>query len=258
MKKSLFYFVACMMFVFFAGKSFAQCTPDALVTDPEGNGEMVPDTIEVGENAPFNVTLTIIAPDTASVGGGTLNIDHITLRSLQNKPSWLSYVCNPANCEFTGTESRCALTSGTAPAGSAGYYSITVLVDVYAVILGSPVCVTCVTNPSGYDSGMPLIVWVHPEGWGVAEKEFKGFGVLEPQPNPFNTGTKLGCYTEIPQNVSLKVVDMVGKEVYSEKLNTNAGNNYFQFNGNDLSNGIYFYSIIDAQNRVITKKMIKS
>jgi hypothetical protein len=254
MKKTLLFFVACMMFVFYAGVSFGQCTPDPLVTDPEGNGEMIPDTIEVGENSAFNLTLTIIAPDTASVGtAGHINLHHITVKSLNNKPSWLTYACNPSNCEFIGTASRCVLVSGTAPLGSAGYIAIDVIVDVYASILGAPVLVQ-----SDYNSGMPLVILVHPEGWGVTEQAYKGFGIMQATPNPFTNTVKLGCFTENPQNVSLKVVNMVGQEVYSEVLSTHSGDNFFQFNGNDLTNGVYFYSVIDAQNRVITKKLIKS
>jgi hypothetical protein len=258
MNKTLLFFIVCAMFVFYSGASYGQCTPNPLVTDPEGNGEMVPDTLEVAENTPFNITLTILAPDSAIVGSTTLDIDHITLRSLQNKPSWLSYVCNPSNCVFTGSVSSCVLTSGTAPTGSAGFYSITVLVDVYIKLLGIPVCATCNNYPNGYDSGLPMIVWVHPEGWGIAEQVYKGFGLINPQPNPFHNTVKLGCYTEKPQHVSLKIMDMVGQEVYSENINSNAGENFFLFNGIDLANGIYFYSITDSQNRVITKKMIKS
>jgi hypothetical protein len=254
MKKSLLFFVACMTFVFYAGLSFGQCTPDALVTDPEGNGEMVPDTLEVWQNQPVDLTLTIIAPDTASVGTlGHINLHHITVKSLQNQPGWLFYVCNPGNCEFIGTASRCVYVSASSVTSAPGFYSVSVIVDVYALVLGSPVLVM-----TDYDSGMPLVIWVHEEGWGVTERVYKGFGIREAQPNPFNNTVQVGCYTETAQNVSLKVVDMVGQEVYSEILNSQAGDNYFQFNGSDLSNGIYFYSIIDAQGRVITKKMIKS
>jgi len=253
MKKTLFLFVTAIFFSFYVGKSYGQCTPDPLVTDPEGNGEMVPDTLEAIETVPLNQTLTIIGPDTANIGTGTITIHHVTVKSLQNKPTWLSYVCNPSTCEFVSTASRCVLTTGTPPAGSAGFYPITVLVDVYVSILGTPVAVA-----TDYNSGMPLVVWVHPASWGITEFANKGFGIIPPQPNPFNNETKIGCYTDKAQTVSFKVVDMVGKEVYSEKLNTNAGENYFNFNGNNLSNGIYFYSVIDAQNHVITKKMIKS
>ncbi len=254
MKKSLLFFVACMMFVFYAGVSFGQCTPDPTVTDPEGNGEMVPDTLEVGENSNFGERLTIIAPDTASVGSmGHINLHHIVVVGYQNKPSWLNTVCNPSNCEFIGTASRCVWASGFAPPASAGFYAVDVLVDVFASIAGVPVLVQ-----SNYNSGMPFVILVHPEGWGVTERVYKGFGIREAQPNPFNNTVQVGCFTEKAQNVSLKVVDMVGQEVYSEILNSKSGDNYFQFTGENLSNGIYFYSIIDAQGRVITKKMIKS
>jgi hypothetical protein len=259
MKKSLLLLVAGLVFAFYTGKAFGQCTPDGLVTDPEGNGEMVPDTIEAIETVPLNLTLTIIAPDTASLGSlGHLTIDHIVVRSLQNKPAWLNYACNPSDCNFPAGQSKCVLVTGTPAIGDSGYISVSVLVDVYSLILGVPVCVTCATSPNGYDSGMPLVVWVKSHLAAVTEFDYKGFGVISPQPNPFNTETKLGCYTEKAQNVSLRVTDLLGKEVYSEKLMTHSGGNFFQFTGSDLSNGVYFYSLIDSQNHVITKKMVKS
>jgi len=255
MKKYLHYFIACMMFVFYTSISFGQCTPDPLVTDPEGNGEMVPDTMEVWENEPVGITLTVIAPDTASLGAlGHLNIDHITVKSLQNAPSWVAYQCNPTNCEFVGTESRCVWVSTTSVTSAPGFYPVDVLVDVYAN-LGLAGIVQVETN---YNSGMPLIIWVHPAGWGVTERAYKGFGIREAKPNPFTNTVKIGCYTEAAQTVKLKVIDMVGNEVYNEQLYAGAGESYFQFNGSDLSNGIYFYSLIDEQNRVITKKFVKT
>lgn len=254
MKKTLLYLLLCLSFVFYSGLSFGQCTPDPGVTDPEGNGEMVPDTLEVAENTPFSQVLTIIAPDTASVGSmGHINLHHITLKSLQNKPAWLSYICNPSSCEFVGTASRCVLTTGTPPVGSAGFYPVDVIVDVYAIILGQSVLVQ-----SDYNSGMPFVIWVHPEGWGIEDNVYKGFGLHEPQPNPFNNKTQIGCYTETPQWITFKVMDMLGGVVYNERTFTNAGTNYFNVDGARLSSGIYFYSVTDAQNRVITKKMIKN
>ena len=253
MKKTLFYFVASILLTFYAGQSFGQCTPDPLVTDPEGNGEMVPDTVEAIETVALDTRLTIFAPDTATVAGSAITIHHITVKSLLNKPAWLAYACNTINCEFYGAYSNCVQVTGTPPAASAGFYPVDVLVDVYVSILGTPVAVQ--TN---YNSGMQLIVWVHPASWSVTEFANKKFGIIPPQPNPYANETKIGCYTEDAQNVSLKVMDLLGKEVYSEKLNTNSGENYFRFNGSNLNSGVYFYSVIDAQNHVITKKMIKA
>ncbi len=254
MKKSLRYFVFAGLLLFFSGFAYGQCTPDPAVTDPEGDGQLVPDTIEVWENSSANLTLTIICPDTASVPpSGHINLHHITVKSLQNKPAWLNYACNPSTCEFPAGTPECVLVTGPVPVGSAGYYSIDVIIDVYMDLGGVPILVQ-----SNYNSGMPLVVWVHPEGYNVAEFEYQGFGLLPAQPNPFNSTTKLGCYTETPQNVTFKVLDMVGKEMYSEKTLTQAGENYFTFDGSSLNDGIYFYTVTDGQNRVITKKFVKS
>jgi hypothetical protein len=258
MKKTLLFFLACTLILFYTGRSFGQCTPDPSVTDPEGNGEMVPDTLEAIETVALNQTVTIIAPDAATFLGSPISILYIAVKNLQNKPSWLTYACTPSNCQFTGSVSRCVQTTGTPPAGSAGFYNVTVLVDVFVTSLSGPFCFSCSFYPNGYDSGMPLVVWVHPASWGVTEQIYKGFGIINPKPNPFSNTVTLGCYTENPQNVSLKVLDMVGQEVYSENLSTVTGENYFRFNGSDLANGIYFYSITDARNHIITKKMIKS
>jgi len=255
MKKSLRYFVFASLFVFYAGFAFGQCTPNPLVTDPEGNGEMVPDTIEATEGIATNLTVTIICPDTASVGSsGHINLHHITIKNLQNKPAWLNAACGCTNWELPAGVAQCVqVTSSPVPVGSAGYYTIDVIVDVYAIIAGIPVQVQ-----ADYNSGMPLVVWVHPEGYSVTEIDYKGFGIIEPQPNPFNSTTKLGCFTKTPQTVSLRIYNMIGGEVYSEDLNTNAGENYFNFNGNNLNDGVYFYAITDENKRVITEKFIKS
>jgi hypothetical protein len=51
---------------------------------------------------------------------------------------------------------------------------------------------------------------------------------------------------------------MIGKEVYSEKMIAGNGENFFIFDGSNLNDGVYFYSVIDSQNRIITKKLVKS
>lgn len=252
MKKSVLFLILAMFLSFSAGYVYGQCTPDPSVTDPEGNGEMVPDTIEATESQALNLTLTIIGPTTADIGAGTITIHHITLKSLNNKPTWLSYACNPSNCEFPGGQKQCALITGTPPVGSAGYTAVTVLVDVYASILGNPVLVA-----SDYDAGMPLVVKVNP-AVGMEEFASTGFGVKAAQPNPFTGATQIGCFTKNAQNVNLRVFDMMGKMVYAETISAQQGENNFMFDGSSIQAGVYFYSITDEQNQTITRKMIKS
>lgn len=252
MKKSVLYFAFTVLFALMAGYGFAQCTPDANVVDPDGTGRMDPDTLHVTAGTMAGITVTVICPDHGDVGGGTIPIHHITVKSLQNSPAWLTYVCNPGTCEFNAGDKNCVFVSSTSPIPTCDDTTyVDVLVDVYMNLGGSPVLVM-----SNYNSGMQIVIICHPEGYGVTENA--KFDVIAPQPNPFNSTVKLGCYTEKAQEVSLKIFDMIGKEVYSEKMFTGNGENYFTFDGSNLNDGVYFYSVIDSQNRIVTKKLIKS
>lgn len=77
-------------------------------------------------------------------------------------------------------------------------------------------------------------------------------------PNPFNPATTIAF--ELPKSsfVSLKVYDMSGKEV-ANLLNENVSSGFHEinFNGSNLSSGIYFYTI-NANGFVQTKKMVLS
>lgn len=63
-------------------------------------------------------------------------------------------------------------------------------------------------------------------------------------PNPFNTSTTIEFYIEKTENVSLKVYDILGKEVITlVNEMKNLGNFKIYFDATHLPSGIYFYSI---------------
>jgi hypothetical protein len=251
MKRTLLLSFLMIIMTALSGGLYAQCTPDPSVTDPEGDGQMVPDTLEAWETTPMNDTLTIFCPDTANVGAGTIDIHHITIKSISNKPVWLSYACNPSNCQFAAGVAACVLVTGTPPVGSAGIVLMDVLVDVFMDYSGIPVQVAW-----DYNSGDKLVLVIHPPQ-GIEETNAAGFGIIQSQPNPFSGATKIGCYTRTPEQVTLQICDMLGNSVYQEKVSTQAGENYFRFNGSGLSGGVYFYTVTSGQNQKITKKMVK-
>ncbi len=75
-------------------------------------------------------------------------------------------------------------------------------------------------------------------------------------PNPFNPSTKITYSIPKRSNVSLKVFDLLGREV-AELVNSEieAGDNEVIFNASKLSSGIYFYRL-QASDFIQTKKMI--
>ncbi len=81
------------------------------------------------------------------------------------------------------------------------------------------------------------------------------FSLSQNYPNPFNPNTKINYELQITNYVSLKVYDVLGKEVIvlvNEKQN--AGSYEIDFDGSNLSSGVYFYKL-EADGFADTKKM---
>jgi photosystem II stability/assembly factor-like uncharacterized protein len=82
------------------------------------------------------------------------------------------------------------------------------------------------------------------------------FELYQNYPNPFNPTTKIRYQIPVESNVTLKIYDILGKEV-AELVNEfkTAGFYSIDFNASKLFSGVYFYKI-EAGGFVQTKKMI--
>lgn len=82
------------------------------------------------------------------------------------------------------------------------------------------------------------------------------FDLLQNYPNPFNPSTKINYDLPYDAKVTLKIIDLSGREV-STLVNEfqMAGYYTFNFNSNNLSSGIYFYTLT-SNDLVLTKKML--
>jgi len=75
-------------------------------------------------------------------------------------------------------------------------------------------------------------------------------------PNPFNPATNIGFSVPKFSFIKLIVYNNLGQEVrtlVNEQLN--AGNYYFQFSGEGLASGVYYYKLV-TENTSIMKKMV--
>ncbi len=91
----------------------------------------------------------------------------------------------------------------------------------------------------------------------IADNNFTPtFELQQNYPNPFNPSTYINY--SIPNNghVTLRIYDVLGNEVVQlENGYKTAGNYSYLFDANNLSSGIYFYSLSTA-NLIVTKKML--
>jgi len=87
------------------------------------------------------------------------------------------------------------------------------------------------------------------------ENENYNKGLSQNYPNPFNPTTKISYELSNKELVILKVYDILGKEVNILVNEVKEPGKYsIDFDGSNLSTGVYFYTLITGNN-IITKKM---
>jgi hypothetical protein len=86
----------------------------------------------------------------------------------------------------------------------------------------------------------------------------KGFVLCQNYPNPFNPGTTISFYLPIKSFVTLRVIDMLGREV-ALLINRElpAGNYIQQWTTNNMASGVYFYNL-QAGSFAQTRKLVLS
>lgn len=86
--------------------------------------------------------------------------------------------------------------------------------------------------------------------------ELKDFSISQNYPNPFNPNTIISYYIPKSEFVTLKIYDVLGNEIaVLVSKDQNPGNYDVDFNGINLSGGVYFYTIF-AGNFRETKSML--
>jgi len=135
----------------------------------------------------------------------------------------------------------------------------------YVLDTGIPSSVPChdltLHNPT-----RKLVVWTHgrsayqttlpPVGIISTNEIAEGFKLSQNYPNPFNPATKIEISIPKSSAVKLIVYDILGRIIttlVNEKLN--AGSYKVDFDGSDLSSGVYFYKL-EAGSFVQTRAMI--
>jgi hypothetical protein len=83
------------------------------------------------------------------------------------------------------------------------------------------------------------------------------FALEQNYPNPFNPTTTIQYTVKSTGNVSLKVYDVVGREVANLVDGIqNAGNHEVKFLASNLASGVYFYRLVSPSGTMVKKMML--
>ena len=83
----------------------------------------------------------------------------------------------------------------------------------------------------------------------------KSIDKLSAAPNPFTNSTKITFNSFNNSTIILSVKNVLGKTVFKKTIKTKIGKNSIPFYKNDLSRGMYIYSIQDKK-KIISKRFV--
>lgn len=117
------------------------------------------------------------------------------------------------------------------------------------------------------ENGQPLIdysnmiinfIWNGNAPAPIVSKPDNDFSLKQNYPNPFNPSTTIEYTVPVNTHVTLKIYDILGKEVGTlVDRDQNSGSYIVIWNASNLSSGVYFYKLV-AGNNVQTKRMLLS
>jgi hypothetical protein len=83
------------------------------------------------------------------------------------------------------------------------------------------------------------------------------FAVYQNYPNPFNPTTTISFYLPKAQETTFEVYNMLGQLVRSDNLGMlSSGEHQFEFNGENLSSGVYLYRVVTPEASRVRKMVL--
>jgi len=227
----------------------AQCEPDTANCKDTGEpGQICPRYLpDAVVNEPYDEIITVIAPDTATVGPIQVGLAYITVDSVLNLPPGLEYYSNDSI--FYPDSAYCIEISGTP--SSAGDYNLAIYVSAYIHVSED-----LIVKGGQIVDDTSVVVTVN-ETAGLDPFKINEFQVYPNAPNPFSEVTRLGYYTPFDDHIRLQVYNILGELMHEELQGAPPGEHYFNYNGSSLNPGTYFYRVTNSS-ELYTGKFIKT
>ncbi len=221
----------------------SQCTPgnEETCPDPEGNGEICPDTLApIFKGTEYSQEVTMLAPPKIDTLGLSFDLHHITLLSVEGLPQGIEWVTNAENDEFLAGIYYCILFSGTT-SDTVGTYPLKIIVDIYALIAGEPVNVFTLTDSTS------LSMRVLENASSIFNRDNPGF-ISNIRPNPFTDDLTIDLNKTINGSINVEIFNLTGSKVYSESKNVSL-QSALKLDLDELPTGLYFISLTRGKDR---------
>lgn len=225
-----------------------QCTPDLSITIPGIYPDSATGLPSGVVNQPYSEVIQARVLTDTTYNGFPAVISNITITGVTGLPPGLTYSCNPATCVFPGGSNGCLLLSGTPSV--AGIYNINVDLEINGSVFGIPV-------PPVAQSLDYYVIEIN-TGVGLSGNLSDiDFELLQNTPNPASDYTDVSFTTPIGGDFTIKLFNMIGKEVYQQTIRAMPGLNTNRIQLDECSPGVYMLSLENGST-VVTRRMIVS
>jgi hypothetical protein len=162
-------------------------------------------------------------------------LDSVKFTGITGLPPGLSIACasqTSAPCTYLTSQLGCGVIQGTPT--QTGMYPLVLQVTGYTSFFGTAI-------PVPYEfTGYSITI---NEGQSVMEVKPRGLGTVRNVPNPFATRTAFEFDLAHPQVVNVRVFNLLGEELWKQRVQGKAGANKVPFESGDLQEGVYLYKV---------------
>lgn len=267
MKKVLLTFLAILPLAFLSAQN---CTPDPAYQDSTGvfpmpydannpaAGGGINECAVIGQD--FEFPFTVAVGDSISIPQGAFKLDKIIVTSVNNLPTGINYLCEPTDCTFEDNTIGCIVLKGVPVASNtAGNYELEINVTIF--VQGFPIGLPFTFPDPNLAPGnytLQLLANANDPCDAVATEERLADQIkMSVQPNPSAGPIAVNVNANIFGKFDFQVVDLLGKSVHREAVRISEGQNYIDFDGSFLPNGLYILVLENEMGKVAQKMTIQ-
>ncbi len=192
------------------------CTPDNNFPGTQGT---LPESLEgAWVNQPYSAIIQFKAPlDTSAIFNGTpitIRVDSLRITGVLGLPSGFSYECHNASCMVNGGQVGCAKITGTPTSIQVGSYPLKVVVKLRGKITSFIIPIQ-IPESLQYDTNYRYTIVI---GQNMGLHRLQSAPPLLIYPNPSSTHLNIELGSAIAEDGEIKLRDLQGREVLSQKL----------------------------------------